>query len=68
MGSKLHQGFVAGASVSRDPGVVAVAQIFPPWWNKLPLVAAIAGIVAPLLAIGGVVAAVAVVLQLLVAP
>ena len=28
-----------------------MAQIFPPWWNKLPIVAAIAGSTAPVLAI-----------------
>lgn len=31
-----------------------MAQIFPAWWNKLPIVAAIAGGVVPALAIGGV--------------
>src|SRR5215210_5252668 len=31
-----------------------VAQIFSPSWNKLPIVAAIAGILAPTLAIAGV--------------
>jgi Cytochrome c7 and related cytochrome c len=31
-----------------------LGQIFPPWWNKLPIVAAIAGSLGPLLAIAGV--------------
>jgi hypothetical protein len=31
-----------------------LAQIFPPWWNKLPIVAAIAGSLGPILAIAGV--------------
>jgi len=31
-----------------------LAQIFPPWWNKLPIVAAIAGVLGPTLAIAGV--------------
>ena len=31
-----------------------MAQIFPAWWNKLPIVAAIAGSLGPLLAIAGV--------------
>ena len=31
-----------------------MAQIFPPWWNKLPIVAAIAGVLGPTLAIAGV--------------
>ena len=31
-----------------------MAQIFPPWWNKLPIVAAIAGSLGPTLAVAGV--------------
>ena len=31
-----------------------MGQIFPPWWNNLPIVAAIAGVLGPVLAIGGV--------------
>jgi hypothetical protein len=31
-----------------------LAQIFPPWWNKLPMAAAIAGSLGPILAIAGV--------------
>jgi hypothetical protein len=31
-----------------------LAQIFPPWWNKLPIVAAIVGSLGPTLAIAGV--------------
>ena len=31
-----------------------MAQIFPPWWNKLPIVAAIAGALGPTLAVAGV--------------
>ncbi len=31
-----------------------MGQIFPPWWNKLPIVAALAGSLGPILAIGGV--------------
>ena len=31
-----------------------MAQIFPPWWNKLPLAVAIAGSVVPVLAIAGI--------------
>ena len=31
-----------------------MGQIFPPWWNNLPIVAAIAGLLGPVLVIGGV--------------
>ena len=31
-----------------------MAQIFPPWWNKLPLAAAIVGGIVPVLAVAGV--------------
>jgi hypothetical protein len=31
-----------------------LGQIFPPWWNKLPIVGAIAGILVPTLAVAGV--------------
>ena len=31
-----------------------MSQIFPPWWNKLPIVAAIAGSLGPILATAGV--------------
>jgi hypothetical protein len=31
-----------------------LAQIFPPWWNKLPLAAAIAGALGPVLVVAGV--------------
>ena len=31
-----------------------MAQIFPPWWNKLPIVVAIAGSLGPTLAVAGV--------------
>ena len=31
-----------------------MGQIFPPWWNKLPIVAAVAGSLGPALAIAGV--------------
>ncbi|HJU41960.1 MAG TPA: cytochrome c3 family protein [Vicinamibacterales bacterium] len=31
-----------------------MAQIFPPWWNKLPLAAAIAGLVIPVVLVAGV--------------
>ena len=31
-----------------------MAQIFPPWWNKLPLAAALVGSIVPVLAVAGV--------------
>ena len=31
-----------------------MAQIFPPWWNKLPIMAALAGALVPALAVAGV--------------
>ena len=31
-----------------------MGQIFPPWWNKLPIVAAIAGALGPIFAIAGI--------------
>ena len=31
-----------------------LAQIFPPWWNKLPIVAALAGAIVPVLAVAGI--------------
>ena len=31
-----------------------MAQIFPPWWNKLPIAAAIAGLLVPTLAVAGI--------------
>lgn len=31
-----------------------MAQIFPPWWNKLPIVAAVVGILVPTIAVAGI--------------
>jgi hypothetical protein len=31
-----------------------VAQIFPPWWNRLPILGAIGGVLVPTLAVAGV--------------
>ena len=52
--SQFHRGLAAGATVLQRPGALAVGPNFPPWWNKLPIVAAIAGSLGPTLAIAGV--------------
>ena len=45
---------MVGATVWQRPWGLALAQIFPPSWNKLPVVAAIVGSIVPALAIGGI--------------